>query len=310
MRSDGKTVIVTGASGFIGRHCVISARHAGYEVHAVSSSQQPVHALPGVFWHTADLLDLGAVQALTAEVRASHLLHVAWIATPGIFWASAENIRWLASGIQLFTGFFAHGGKRVVGAGTCAEYAWTPQDLTEASSALRPATVYGRCKLALSLALESMVLPGQSAAWARLFFPYGPGEHPDRLIPSVIRGLLAGEKVKCTHGRQVRDFIFVQDVADALVAMLSTEVTGAFNLGTGHGLSLRDVVALICAKIEGAGSVEFNALPAPTGDPKRVVADPSRLSRELGWRPAYSMEAGIDCAIAAWRADAGQGRNT
>jgi len=310
MGSDSKTVIVTGASGFIGRHCVAAAKHAGYEVHAVSCHRRPAHAHPGIFWHTADLLDMDAVKALTAQLRASHLLHIAWIATPRIFWTSEENIRWLASSIELFTGFFANGGRRVVGVGTCAEYAWTTQDLKEDVSALRPDTVYGRCKLALSLALESLAtVSGRSAAWARLFFPYGPGEHPDRLIPSVIRGMLAGENVKCTHGRQVRDFIFVEDVADALVAILSSDATGALNVATGHGLSLREVVSLICAKIGGAGLIEFDVLPAPAGDPERVVADLSRLVRDVGWQPAYSIETGIDRAIAAWRADVGQERN-
>ena len=142
---------------------------------------------------------------------------------------------------------------------------------------------------------------GGTSAWARLFFPYGPGEPTERLIPSVIRGLLKGESVECTHGDQVRDLVFVDDVADALVKMLASTASGAFNVGTGRALSLREVVAIICAKLGRAELVRFGARSAPPGDPERVVADMTRMKKEIGWQPSWSIEAGLDRAIAAWR---------
>lgn len=297
-----KSVIITGATGFIGRHCVVSARRAGYEVHAVSSRECPPRTSAGVIWHQADLLEVGAARTLSTEVHATHLLHAAWIAKPGAFWTSEDNLRWVVSSIELFREFFANGGKRVLGVGTCAEYARTAQDCREDVTPLGPNTIYGRAKLAVSLALEAAAaVAAGSAAWARLFFPYGPGEPPERLIPSVIRGVLAGRKVECSHGRQVRDFIYVEDVADALLAILSSDATGPFNVATGCALTLREVVAVICGKIGGAELIEFDARPAPACDPGRVVGDPSRLARELGWQPAYSIDAGIERAIAAWR---------
>lgn len=297
-----KTVLITGATGFIGRHCLPAALKAGFEVHAVSSRKRPGNAQAEVVWHEADLLDPDAVERTVGRVKPSHLLHLAWITKPGIFWTSEENLRWLASGIALFHSFYEHGGERALGVGTCAEYARTEEDCKEATTPLRPDTVYGRCKLAMSLALDAAAaVSGRSAAWARLFFPYGPGEPPDRLIPSVIRGVLKGEKVECTHGHQVRDFIFVDDVADALVKMLVSSATGAFNVGSGRALSLRDVVSVIGARLGGAELVRFGARPAPAGDPERVVADVTRARNELGWQPSYSIEAGIDRAIAAGR---------
>lgn len=301
MGNNGKSVLITGASGFIGRHCVSAALRAGFDVHAVSLRARPAAGPSGVTWHAADLLDRHAVADLSARVRASHLLHLAWIAKPGIFWTSRDNARWQAGSIGLFDGFFANGGRRVVGVGSCAEYAWTEEDLREGASPLRPDTEYGRSKLATSLALDAIATSGKSAAWGRVFFPYGPGEPPDRLIPSVIRGILGGEKVQCTHGRQVRDFIFVEDVADALLTILSSEATGAFNVATGCGHTLREVVSVICARIGGAELIEFDARAAPAGDPARVVADISRLTGELGWKPTYTIGAGIDRAIATWQ---------
>ena len=300
--SSGKTVLITGAAGFIGRHCVFAALDAGFEVHAIVPQGRLGNAQSRACWHEADLLDPAAVRKMLERVRPSHLLHLAWIAKPGVYWTSGANLDWLSASIVLFRAFFEFGGERALGVGTCAEYAWTMEDLSEDVTPLRPVTIYGRCKLAASLALEAAAASaGRSAAWARLFFPYGPGESADRLIPSVIQGLLKGERVECTHGRQVRDFIFVKDVAAALLAILSSGASGAFNVGTGRGLALREVVSTICSRLGGADLIEFGARATTPGDPARVVADTTRLRRELGWRPTHDIEAGIDRAIAAWR---------
>jgi UDP-glucuronate decarboxylase len=102
----------------------------------------------------------------------------------------------------------------------------------------------------------------------------------------------------------------VEDTAAILAAILSSDATAALNVASGHGLSLREEISLICAKNEGAGLTEFDALPAPAGDPEHVVANVPRLVREVGWRPAYTIEIGIDHAIAAWHPEVGQERNT
>src|SRR5207245_614301 len=83
------------------------------------------------------------------------------------------------------------------------------------------------CKLALASLLEAYAgQTGLSQAWARIFFLYGPREHPKRLVSSVIRSLLRGERARCSHGQQIRDYLHVEDAAGALVALLESEVTG------------------------------------------------------------------------------------
>jgi nucleoside-diphosphate-sugar epimerase len=293
--------LITGASGFIGRRCLIPLAREGFEVHAVSFQGKP-DAGESVHWHRMNLLDPATFGPLLKRLGPSHLLHAAWIATPASFWTSEENLSWLSSSIELVRQFYLSGGQRAVGVGSCAEYEWTSADCSETRTPLRPSTIYGQCKAAMSFALEAAASSaGGTAAWARLFFPYGPGEAAERFIPAVIRGLIKGETVECTHGNQVRDFVFVDDVADALVKMLTSAGTGAFNVGSGHALSLREVVAVICEKLGRADLIRFGARPSPPGDPERVVADVTRMRREIGWQPSYSIEAGIDRAIAAWR---------
>ena len=221
-----KRVVVTGAAGFIGRHALAPLLARGYEVHGVShGGSKPAAA--NVHWHGADLLDSAAIESLIEAVRPTHLLHFAWHTRPGTFWTAPENYRWLESGIALLRHFQRSGGARIVMAGSCAEYEWDGAVSAEGSTPLRPATPYGFCKHALQQTLRSFCdLHGLSGAWGRIFFVYGHGEHPTRLVGSAVASMLRGEPARCTDGLQVRDFLHVEDVANAFAALLDGRVEG------------------------------------------------------------------------------------
>ena len=107
-------------------------------------------------WHRADLLDREQTSALMKAVAPTHLLHFAWYAEPGKYWHSEENLRWVEASLRLLRAFAGAGGRRIVIAGTCAEYAWTREThCKEESTPLRPATLYGSAKHALHLVARS-----------------------------------------------------------------------------------------------------------------------------------------------------------
>lgn len=300
MTEVARKVLVTGARGFIGRRCLPLLAARGFEVHAVSSSGW---RMPGpATWHRCDLLDPAQAELLVERVRASHLLHLAWIATPGLFWASPSNLEWLDAGVRLVDKFYRAGGIRAVGAGTCAEYGMTGSPFAEERSALAPDSVYGETKAAMYFALRAASRGRGTWAWARLFFPYGPGEPPSRFIPALIDGLLAGKMVDCTHGRQVRDFVHADDVAEACATLVDCTVSGAYNVGSGEGASLREVADLVIAELGHRELVRFGQRPAPAHDPAHVVADPCMPLRGLAWAPRISLAEGIRRTIAARRA--------
>jgi nucleoside-diphosphate-sugar epimerase len=258
--------------------------------------------LPGIHWHRADLLDSTETSRMMAEVRPTHLLHLAWYAEPGKFWHSAENFRWLESSIALLRHFREQGGERVVMAGTCAEYDWDYGFCSEVITPCRPATTYGVCKNALFEVMRVFCAErGMSAAWGRIFFLYGPGEHPSRLVASVITDFLRGDQARCTHGNQIRDFLHVRDVASAFVALLESPVEGAVNIASGQPVALREVVLTIADCLGARERVCFGALPAPENEPPLLVADVRRLAGELGWRPYYDLAAGVAQTIRDWQ---------
>jgi nucleoside-diphosphate-sugar epimerase len=296
-----KKVLITGATGFIGRHCLPSLLEAGYEVYAVSSKTS-TSKLPNLHWHRADLLDSEQVSALIAEVRPTQLLHFAWFTAPGEYWNSLENLRWVRASLDLLQAFASYGGRRVVMAGTCAEYDWQYGYCSEQVTPLAPATLYGTCKHSLQIMLEASVRQtGLSAAWGRIFFLYGPHEHPDRLISSVICSLLKGEPARCSHGNQIRDFLYVEDVADAFTALLGSNVTGPVNVASGCPISLRNIIYKIAEKIDRKDLIQLGAVPALANEPPLLVADVSRLKNEVGWLPKYNLDRGLEQTIAWWR---------
>jgi nucleoside-diphosphate-sugar epimerase len=322
-----KRVLVSGAGGFIGRWSIPALLRSGYEVHAVLSGNAnrgvPVQ-LQGAKIHIADLLDDPRVDELTSAVRPSHLLHFAWIATPGVYWNSAENFRWLAASERLLRSFRAHGGRRVLMAGSCAEYDWSRVEVCdelssplattkaapgsdtaaqgEAAGSIDGVSPYAACKIALQRILGDFGrVERLSTAWGRIFFQFGPHEHPDRLVPSVICNLLLNREAPCSHGRQVRSFLHAADVGEAFAAVLDSEVEGPVNIGSGERIALADLVERIGRQIGRPELLRIGARPASPREPSLLVPEIHRLRDEARWRPRFTLDEGLSDTIAWWR---------
>jgi nucleoside-diphosphate-sugar epimerase len=296
-----KRVLVTGASGFIGRQSPAALVARGFDVHNVYSSGTPGDSAT---WHRVDLHDREAVARLLDEVQPTHLLHFAWYAVHGKYWTSTENLRWVESSLFLLREFVERGGTRAVLAGTCAEYDWRFGFCSERTTPTNPSTLYGVSKNALdSIARAYASQVGLSLAWGRIFFPYGANEPPKRLVPSVIRSLLDRQPVRCSHGNQYRDFLHAEDCADAFAALLETAIEGPLNIASGRPVTIKEVVQTIVSLVPGGESVpiEFGAVTTSPDDPPLLVADVRRLTEEVGWTPRIGLSDGLARAIASYQ---------
>lgn len=264
-------LLVTGATGFIGAEVLRQLRGGAFEVHAVS--RHAVEGSPaGATWHATNLLDAHDVNTLLANVKPSHLLHLAWDDGVAEYRTTPRNLDWLAAGVTLARIFRAHGGSRAVFAGTCAEYQ-------------RDLSLYATCKAALADAVSAYARSdGWHFAWGRIYWPYGPGGAPHRLIPYVIERLLSGEMARCSPGVQTRDFVHVADVASGLTALLESRADGPVDVGTGEGTRVRTLVESIARQIGRQDLIRFDGATPPAGEPDIVVASPAAL-RALGWHP-------------------------
>ncbi len=175
-------------------------------------------------------------------------------------------------------------------AGTCAEYDWAATHLVEDVTPSRPATLYGTCKNAL----REIVLKagGPAVAWGRIFFLYGPDEHRDRLVPSILGPLRRGEPATVRSGGHVRDLMHVTDVAAAFVAVLESDFVGTINVASGRPVTLGDVARTLGELTGRPELVTVEDAPGTPGNPKVMTADATKLAG-LGFVPRYGLRDGL-----------------
>jgi nucleoside-diphosphate-sugar epimerase len=299
-------VLVTGLTGFLGSHLGRALVARGDEVCAIvrpgadpwriADYRARVRVIEG------DLREPASYARPLAELRPERAFHLAWSVVPGRFWTSPENLDCVAMTLHLARQLANAGCRKLVAGGTCAEYAWEHGVLREDETPLGGESLYAVAKNATREILEAFGREsGLGVAWARFFFPFGPGEAEPRLIPSVSRALLRGERPRCTHGEQRRDFLYAPDCAAALVAIADAPLTGPVNVGSGVATRIRDVVETLAALAgRSPADVDFGALPAPPGEPPLVVADVRRLA-STGFAPEHSLRAALAETLEWWR---------
>jgi nucleoside-diphosphate-sugar epimerase len=295
-----RRVLVTGASGFIGRNALSPLREHGFEVH-VAGRVPPDD--PSVTFHPANLLIQSDALRIVHAARASHLLHLAWDTEPGRFWNAPINLDWVGASLALVRAFSEAGGGRAVLAGTCAEYRWDGEaPLDEKRSELAPATLYGVSKDALRrIVLSYAETASLSFAWGRIFFLYGPGEKPGRLVSDAIRTLGSGQPFATTDGNQRRDFMHVEDVARAFALLLAGDVRGAVNIASGEAVPVRSILEAIARETAGQHLLRLGERPRPRNDPDVIEAAVDRLRYEVGFTPRYATVDGLAQSVKWWK---------
>lgn len=301
-----KRVLLTGASGFVGRLCLPMLIKHEYDVHAVSRNIIPELELSGITRHVQNLLEPGSPTKLIDSVRPDFLLHLAWYpALPGKFWNAPENLDWVRASLELFDAFAEIGGKRLVAAGSCAEYGPMAHECEEDQTPLLPTTLYGISKHSLEQVLRSWSLHvGLSSAWGRIFHLYGPNENPERVIPYVVRSLLRNDPALCSAGKQVLDFLHAEDASSAFVALLDSDVQGPINIGSGKPLSLRSVLEEVGRQIGRVHLIRFGTREAAQ-QATDIWPNTRKLFESTSWRPRYELVEGIGQTIAWWRSHLG-----
>jgi nucleoside-diphosphate-sugar epimerase len=282
-------ILLTGATGFMGSHVARDLISRGHEVHAVIRKASD----------RARIMDLeGRLRIWEGEmdhvpITPDLAVHLAWITTPGKYSEADENRDCLRASLRLLDRLRC----RVVFAGTCFEFDTSLNEgpLRE-DSPTRPFTLYSTCKDTLRQA----VVARPDSAWVRFFYLYGPGEHPGRRIPMVIRSVLRGEHVRLTSGVERRDYLHVEDAARAVSDVAFSHLEGTVNIGSGEAPSTAEVMTKI-GKLAGRPDlIRLGVIPDPTSEPPLIVADNSRL-RFAGWTRKYDLDEGLRGTVDWWR---------
>lgn len=309
----GVRVLVTGASGFIGGWVWRLLAEHGAEVWAAGRDgarlrgSAPAGAGGGIA--VADLSVPGAMAELIRRLRPAVTFNLAGYGV-GRSERDAALSRRVNAGVPaeaaraLASAPAERGwdGLRLVHTGSAFEYGCVAGTVDEDTAPV-PATRYGRDKLAGTAAVAAArAETGLRAATVRVATVYGPGEHPDRLLPTLLRAARTREAVALTAGEQARDFTWVGDVAEGLLRVgLRGAAPAALNLATGRACTVRDfaVQAMRAAGIPPA-QVRFGAVPYAPDEVWQGPLDVRRACALLGWLPPTPVADGIRAAHAAF----------
>ena len=295
-----KKIIVTGANGFIGRHCIPLLQKKNYNIYATTSGKRnhlPVDS--DITWCQTDLLSKKEITDLLEQIKPTHLLHFSWYTEHGKFWHSNINLEWISSTLHLLREFQRNGGQRFVGAGSCAEYDWNYGYCIEDLTPLQPNSLYGISKKSVySIGKEFAKLNKISFAWGRIFFAFGPYEKTERLIAYVISSLIKNELATCSPGQHYRDFMYVKDIADAFVELLDSEIEDAINIASGKPRLLKDIINLIGENLNKTNLIQFS--DSISDEVPLLVGNTQRLENELNWRPDHTFEEAVQKTVKWW----------
>lgn len=297
-------IFVTGASGFIGSHVTRALVKRGHSVVALAIPNDSMPRLQDIGDRfsiiTGTTGDLGILQKSLAEFNPKACIHLAWYVEPGQYLHATDNISSLTESLNLLTLLIGLGCRRVVMAGTCAEYDTDFGYLSE-DTPTRPATLYASAKLSCCLLAQQIAALSKICfAWGRIFYPFGPHEDERRLIPAVIRALRQGDIFPATPGDQVRDYIHVEDVAEAFCVLIEKGASGIFNIASGFPVSVRELLETIGISMGRLELVHFGAQPYREWEPPFICGNNTRL-KDLGWKPRYTLAEGLSHTIDWWK---------
>ena len=247
-----------------------------------------------------DLRDAGSFRRELVKWKPKVCVHLAWYVEPGNYLQDLRSVSCLKQSLDLLEELSGSGCGRVVMVGSCAEYG-VMSELAQEDGDTWPNTLYGACKLALSHVVRELAANmGMEFAWGRIFCIYGPYEDPRRVLPALITSLAKGERFAATSGQQVRDYLYVEDVAKGLLALAETDDGGIFNICSAEPVSMRELMESVGNIMGCKELIRFGQVSASGHDPVFVCGDNRRLLG-LGWRPEYTLERGLAQTVRWWQ---------
>ena len=295
----GSRVLVTGASGMIGR-AVLAVLGPDTDTHAVSRHVQA--ARTGITWWQTDLGEPGAPTRLVHQIEPEIVIHLAGeVRGERSIEAVDATLRAnLMATVEILEAATRLGSRRIVLSGSLLE------EPTGTARAIPPSP-YGASRWAASAYARMFhALFGTPIVILRPSFAYGPGQETTKLVPHVITKLLAGESPELSSGERMIDFVFAPDVAEAYVAAaVAPDVEGmTVDIGVGRLTSVRDVVETIVRLVGAAGAAPaFGRVPVRLLE-QEIDVDPEVAAGALGWRAHTPLEEGLRRTIAWYRGDA------
>ena len=236
-----KKVLITGATGLIGKEAIPFLIEEGFDIYAISTktiNDNTIH------WLTFDLFDEIFLKKVFEEIKPEYLLNFAWI-TGGDYLTNEKNILFKNIGIKMLELFKTNGGKRAIFAGSGFEYDINNEILYE-TSPKKPKTLYAQCKNELhDIAIKFSNDNELSFGWGRIFGVFGHKEKETRLTPQIMNCMKENKVFEIGAPNNTMDYMYSKDIANAFVEFLKSNYFGDVNICSGQGILLKDYALLI-----------------------------------------------------------------
>ncbi len=255
-------------------------------------------------WLQADILDRAAMAGIVKDVKADSLIHLAWATGHEFRDSFEENRIWADASISLIDAFAQNGGRRLVFAGSCAEYNWQDsktgsRNFREQDAPVSPASALGQGKRIVSHYLETAA--PVSAATGRIFFCHGAGEKPNRFIPQAIMAALENRQFSMGPGELLRDYMGSRDVAGALCKLLAGTTETTVNICSGEGLTLGEIAASVFLLCDADPAlIRHDHRLGGKGVPHRLVGDDTLLRKNIGFVAGDNFVEGLRGSVEWW----------
>lgn len=294
--SDAPRLLVTGGSGFIGRHIVKVALKKGWKVTNLSIGYEEEPITEGVCTLCVDLTNRQELIDSLKEQSFDYVVNCAGFIDHSPFFKGGRNlIESHFNGLQnLLEAVNKTRLKRFIQIGSSDEYGNQPAPQKE-SERESPISPYSLAKTAATHLLQTLYKTESfPAVTLRLFLVYGPGQGDKRFLPQIIQNCLNGISFPVSEGKQLRDFCFIEDMVRAVFLALEHEpATGeVFNIASGQPVTIREMIETVKYLI-GKGEPRYGAFPYRPGENMQLFADASKAEKLLGWKSEISIQEGL-----------------
>ncbi len=301
----GKTVLITGATGFIGSHLTRRMLAEGARVAVLARSTSNLRLLNDIAnrlqFHYADVGERDAIAQVLEAVKPEIVFHLAAIGMSQPFVSTDIALRTNVQGtLNLLEAVRQVGTQRFVHSSTAYEYGEQDNAPNHPGEGFDPINVYSASKAAAWAFVRMYARAfGAPAVTLRLHYVYGPGQPPTTLIPSAICAALEGRDLPMTPGQQKRDFVYVDDIVEGYVRAATTpQIDGkSIDLGTGHSLEIRRVVTQLFDMVGSSGRPQPGALSYRPGEIMNQVANTLAARELLDWQATTPLEEGLKATI-------------
>ncbi|GIW22437.1 MAG: CDP-4-dehydro-6-deoxy-D-gulose 4-reductase [Candidatus Sericytochromatia bacterium] len=256
-----KKLLLTGASGFIGKNLIKYLDN--YKVIAIVNKNK-IEEKTNLYQIKLDLNNFLLLENLIKEEKPEILIHLAWITDNKTYLNSQGNLKWLSISKKLIDLFIKNNGKKLLVAGSCAEDYFKE-------------TLYSKTKANLK---DYCFSKNIDITWLKIFFPFGPGDKKEKLIPSIINSGLKNKDFYLKEPENIIDYIYIDDLVFIIYKVLKENKLGTVEIGTGKGYKLIDIANKIYNLIGSNAKINYNKRHK---DRKIIVS-----------KPVYYIENNID----------------